>query len=532
MRIGLAQINPTMGDIEGNTQKIIEYIERSRDKHCELVVFPELCILGYNPNDLLERGEVIESLQRAVKKIAKAVPSKMNVIIGSVTASKKKTTKPYHNSAIVLGGKETVISKTLLPNYDVFDEARFITSGEPQNHLVKIGGKNVLVLVCEDIWGWERTEHNNFLSLYKNKKVDVVININGSPFALSKHKRREAVVSSTAKYFKTPVVYVNCVGGQDEIIYDGGSFVMNAKGQTIAQSARFVEDLNVVDLGKNIGGVRANVQKDIETLQNALVLGIRDFAQKNNFKHIHLGVSGGIDSAVALVLAAGAIGPRNVTGIAMPGPFSAAESYSQAQKLCANIGCGFHKLEIKESYALMMREFESVFGKQEFGVLHENVQARLRGMYLMMYSNLKNSLLIATGNKSEFATGYSTLYGDMCGGLAPLGDLLKNQVYAIAKIYNKEHELIPPYIIERPPSAELRPNQKDQDTLPAYDELDKSVRAIVEQIKPARGKTDHWLLKRLAGSEFKRWQAPPVLRVSDHAFGRGRRMPITNAFYR
>lgn len=532
MRIGLAQINPTMGDIEGNTKKIIEYIQRSRDKHCELVVFPELCLLGYNPNDLLERQEVIDSLEKAVEKIKKAVPKQMNVIIGSITPSKKKTTKPYHNSAIVLGSTTSVVSKTLLPTYDVFDEGRFLTPGDPDKHLVKIGGKNVLVLVCEDIWGWERTEHTNFLSLYKNKKVDVVVNINGSPFALTKKKRRENVVSLTAKHLKAPVIYVNCVGAQDEVVYDGGSFVMNAKGQVIARSARFSEDLNVVDLGKNIGGLRGTPQNDVESLQQALVLGIRDFARKNNFKHIHLGVSGGIDSTVALVLAADAIGPRNVTGIAMPGPFSAKESFSEAQKLCKNVGCGFQTIDIKSSYEVMVQNFDSTFGEQPFGVLHENVQARLRGMYLMMFSNLSNSLLLATGNKSEFSTGYSTMYGDMCGGLAPLGDLLKNQVYAIAKLYNREHELIPQFIIDRPPSAELRPNQKDQDSLPPYDQLDKAVDAVVSQSKPARGKTEHWLLKKLAGSEFKRWQAPPILRVSDHAFGRGRRMPITNAFYR
>lgn len=532
MRIGLAQINPTMGDIEGNTKKIIEYIERSHEKHCELVVFPELCVIGYNPNDLLERVEVIEASQKAVQKIKKAVPKNMTVIIGSITSSKKKSTKPYHNSAIILGRKDGVVSKTLLPSYDVFDETRFLTSGEPKNHLVRIGNKNVLVLVCEDIWATERSEHTNFLNLYKKKKVDLVVNINGSPFALSKKKRRERVVSDTAKYLKAPVVYVNCVGGQDEIIYDGGSFVMNPKGQVIAQSARFVEDLNVIDLAKNIGGVRNASQNDIEAIQQALVLGIRDFARKNNFKTLHLGVSGGIDSAVVLALAADAVGPRSVVGIAMPGPFSAEESLTEAQKLCKNIGCGFHAISIKDAYETMIKNFDSEFGDQEFGLVHENVQARIRGMYLMMYANLKGSLLLTTGNKSEMATGYCTLYGDMCGGLNPMGDLLKHQVYDIARLYNRERELIPHHILERPPSAELRPNQKDQDTLPPYDVLDKAVDNLVAGAKPARTETDQWLLKRLAASEFKRWQAPPILRISDHAFGRGRRLPITNGFYR
>ncbi|MCC6137387.1 MAG: NAD(+) synthase, partial [Bdellovibrionaceae bacterium] len=406
MRIGLAQINPTMGDIAGNTQKIIDYIERSHEKHCELVVFPELCVLGYNPNDLLERTEVIEAGLAAIKKIKKAIPKKMSVIIGSITSSKKKSTKPFHNSAIVLGPKDAIVSKTLLPSYDIFDEQRFLTPGDPKSHLVRIGGKNVLILICEDIWAWERSEHSNFLNLYKNKKIDLVVSINGSPFALSKPKRREMVVGKTAKYLKAPVVYVNCVGGQDEVIYDGGSFVMSEKGSILAQSSRFSEDLNVVDLGKSIGGKRQGGLKDIQSIQQALVLGLRDFAQKNNFKTLHVGVSGGIDSAVVLALAADAVGPRNVIGIAMPGPFSADESFLEAQKLCKNMGCGFHKIDIKSSYEHLLESFEGAFGEQPFGVLNENIQARLRGLYLMMFSNFKGSLLLSTGNKSEIATGY------------------------------------------------------------------------------------------------------------------------------
>jgi NAD+ synthase (glutamine-hydrolysing) len=532
MRVGLAQINPVMGDISGNVNKIIEFMKSAKEKHCDLVVFPELCVLGYNPNDLLERPEVIKDLPAAVKKINKARPKGMSVVIGSITPSKQKSTKPFHNSAIVLSQKESVVSKTLLPSYDVFDEHRFLTSGAPEKHLVRIGNKNVLILVCEDIWGWERSEHTSFLHLYKKKKVDLVISINGSPFSLTKARRRKNVVTQTAKFLKAPVVYVNCVGGQDEILYDGGSFVVDAKGKILAQSALFTEDLNIVDLLKNQGGIRKIKLDNTELIHQALVLGIRDFAQKNGFQKIHVGVSGGIDSAIVLALAADAIGPRNVTGIAMPGPFSAQESLAEAENLCRHLGCGFHKLEISESYQHMLKNFETEYGKQEFGVLHENLQARLRGMYLMMYSNMTNSLLLATSNKSELATGYSTMYGDMCGGLAPIGDLLKKQVYAIAQLYNKQTELIPQAIIERPPSAELRPDQKDQDTLPPYDELDQAVESIVGYREPARNSTSQWLLKRMAASEFKRWQAPPVLRVTDHAFGRGRRLPITNGYYK
>lgn len=521
-----------MGDIEGNTKKIIDYIHRSHEKHCDLVVFPELCVQGYNPNDLLEREELFVASELAVRKIKKAIPKNMTIILGTLTKVKKKSTKIYHNSALVVGNKTTVVSKTLLPNYDVFDENRFLTPGDPKSHLVRINNKNILILVCEDIWAWERMEHAPLLSFYKNKKVDIVVSINGSPFSPDKRKRRTSVVSKTAQFLKAPVIYVNCVGAQDEIIYDGGSFVIDKKSVCIAQSAQFVEDLNVVDLAKNIGGKRKVFVKKMDVIQQALILGIRDFAYKNNFKKLHVGVSGGIDSAVVLALAADAVGPMNVIGIAMPGPFSAPESLLDAKQLCKNLGCGFKAIDIQSSYDHLLKVFSGTFAEQEFGILNENIQARLRGLYLMMYSNYQSSLLLSTGNKSELATGYSTLYGDMCGGLSPIGDLLKNQVYAIAQQYNADRELIPQHILDRPPSAELRPDQKDQDTLPPYDDLDKSVESVVTHSLPARTATDKWLLKRLALSEFKRWQAPPILRVSEHAFGRGRRFPITNYLYK
>lgn len=532
MRVALAQINPVMGDIAGNTKTIIDYILRSHEKHCGLVVFPELSILGYNPNDLLERPEVIAECKAAIAKIKKVIPKKMTVIVGGITVSPKKTTKPYYNSAIVLGATKAVVSKTLLPSYDVFDDQRFFSPGEPTQHLVRIGQKNVLILVCEDIWSWERTEHQHFMSLYKKKKIDLVVSINGSPFAPTKVKRRRSVVVKTAKYFKAPVVYVNCVGAQDEVIYDGGSMAVDSTGRSLAQSAYFTEDLNVLDLDKKLGGQRGRPDGPLQNLRQALILGIRDFANKNNLKKIHLGVSGGIDSALVLALAADALGPQNVTGIAMPGPFSSAESLRDAEKLCKNMGVSFFKMGIQESYEQLLAQFQSVFGEHPFGVLNENLQARLRGVYLMMYSNLQNSLLLTTGNKSELATGYSTLYGDMCGGLAPIGDLLKKQVYELAELYNAEHELIPRHILERPPSAELRPDQKDQDSLPQYNELDAAVEALVAQGRAAQSSTEKWLLKKMAMNEFKRWQAPPILRVSGHAFGRGRRLPITNRFYK
>lgn len=530
MRIALAQINSVLGGIDTNINKIISLSQQAKEKNCELIVFPELAVLGYSPNDLLERPEIIQAQIKALKNLPKI--KGLTGIAGAVTLNKSKTQKPYFNSAVIFSGKGNPVHKTLLPTYDIFDETRFFQSGDAKAHVQKINGKRVAILVCEDMWGWERAEHDNFLKKIAKPKCDVVISINASPFALSKRPRRMKMAKETAKIFKCPVVYVNMVGGQDELIFDGGSFAINAKGKLIAQSAYFAEELNVIDIQKDLGIIRAPTDTEAEILHGALVLGIRDFASKNRIQKLHLGLSGGIDSAVVLALAADAVGPQNVTAIAMPGPYSSPESLKLAQQLAKNIGCSFKTIDIIPGYEGLVSSFEKTFGALEFGLVHENAQARLRGFFLMMYSNLSGSLLLATGNKSEIATGYSTLYGDMCGGLMPIGDLLKRQVYALAKYYNSQHELIPNAIIERAPSAELRPNQKDQDTLPDYDLLDKSVDNVVSKMQAPKNTTEDWLLKKLAGSEFKRWQAPPVLRVTDHAFGRGRRMPISNAFYR
>jgi len=529
MRIALAQMNSVLGGIEKNIAKIQTLAREAKEKNCELVVFPELAVMGYSPNDLLERPEVVEAQIKALKNLPKI--KGLTGIVGAVTANKDKHQKPFFNSAVLFSGPGAAVHKTLLPTYDVFDETRFFQSGEVSGHVRKIGGRRVAILVCEDMWAWERPEHQNFLKKISKPRCDVVISINASPFALSKRARRLKMARETAKIMKSPVVYVNMVGGQDELIFDGGSFAISAKGKIIAQSAYFAEELNVIDTEKNQGVVREFSNDEGEVLHGALVLGLRDFAAKNGFQKIHLGLSGGIDSAVALALAADAVGPQNVTAIAMPGPYSAPESFKLAERLAKNVGCHFKTIDIVPGYEQMLASFEKTFGQQEFGLLQENAQARLRGFFLMMFANLSNSLLLATGNKSEIATGYSTLYGDMCGGIMPLGDLLKRQVYAVAAYYNSQYELIPKEIINRAPSAELRPGQKDQDSLPEYDILDKSVESVVSKMQAAKNTTDQWLLKKLAVSEFKRWQAPPVLRVSDHSFGRGRRMPISNAYY-
>lgn len=530
MRIALAQMNPVLGDLDGNVQKMLLWTQRAADKSCQLIVFPELSILGYSPNDLLERPEVIEAHNKALKTFFKNKPKNIEAIVGGLL--EVKGAPSLANAAFASNLQKRPVLKTLLPTYDIFDEGRFFKAGDIQEHLIQLHKKKILVLVCEDMWAWERNPDENPLKKIKKNKVDVVISINASPFSLQKQKRRLSVAKQTAKYFSAPVVYVNMVGAQDELIFDGSSFVVDKAGQLLAQSAFCSEDLNIVDLEKADGGVRLGAQSTVEQLHSVLSLGIRDFVSKNGFSKIHLGSSGGIDSAVVTALACDAVGPQNVTTIALPGPYSDEKSARLAEELAKNLGCHFLNMPIQNIYERTINDYEKTFGTMTFGLVHENLQARLRGNVLMMFSNAQQSLLLATGNKSEYATGYSTLYGDMCGGLAPIGDLLKRQVYELARFYNRERELIPKEIIERAPSAELRPNQKDQDTLPSYDLLDSAVNKLVTEVKAAKNPTEKWLLKRLAASEFKRWQAPPVLRVSERAFGRGRRYPITNGFYK
>jgi len=535
MRIALAQINSTLGDFDGNAAKILDYVERAKAKKADLVVFPELALMGYLPNDLLERESIIDEQLAAFARLEKKIPAGVGVIVGVMTKSGRKKGKPYFNSAglIVKGKKTKFFHKQLLPTYDVFDEARHIERGSIFDGFFKFKGFRFLLTICEDIWGWEIPGHptnylENPLVALKGEKVDAVLNISASPYTAAKAHDRGIVVGRTAKLFKAPMVYVNLVGGQDEIIFDGGSFVAGPDGKRLAQSVYFAEDLNLFDLESKAGGFRDEPPTPVERLRQALVLGLRDYAQKTGFQRVHLGLSGGIDSALVACLAVDALGPGKVTAVTLPGPFNEPRSRRLAEKLAANLGIKCLNLPIEECYRTVMRTLHAGLGEFPFGVVDENVQSRLRGLLLMGISNQSGSMLLTTGNKSEYATGYATLYGDMCGGLAPIADLLKGEVRELCRHYNSQRELIPEEIITRPPSAELRPGQKDEDSLPPYDRLDKAVRNLVELQKPARGETERWLLGVLARTEFKRWQAPPVLKVSAHAFGRGRRMPIAH----
>jgi NAD+ synthase (glutamine-hydrolysing) len=535
MRIAIAQVNPTLGDFEYNSEKIIEFTKRAQEKECELVVFPESALFGYHPYDLLERTKLVLKQEKYLQKIHKQIPKGMGVLLGTFTRNTALKGRPYFNSAafLVKGQKIQFFNKQLLPTGDVFDEARFIQPGNMKKNYLKFKGKHFFVTICEDIWAWP--DLNGASPYLKNpikdvvkRKVDLVINLSASPFFPGKSKQREYVTQKTAQYFKAPILYANLVGAQDEVIYDGASFILDSKGKILLRCHQFEEDLNVLNLETLKAWSPAEVIKGPEAIRRALVLGLRDFCRKTGMQKLHLGLSGGIDSAVAACLAVEALGSGNVVGVAMPGPFSAPESLKLAGVLAKNLQIKLSTVSIIESYQSMLETLEKSWGIKDFGVTQENLQARLRGMILMAYANKENSLLITTSNKSEYAAGYATMYGDMCGGIAPLGDLTKKQVYELAKIYNTQGEIIPKATIDRAPSAELRPNQKDQDTLPAYDLLDASVVNLVEHSGPLRNATDRWLLPVIMRTEFKRWQAAPILKVSEHSFGRGRRWPIAH----
>ena len=540
MKIALAQINSHLGHFDGNAAKIIQFSDKARALGAEIVVFPEASLFGYHPMDLLERPSVVDQELKALKRLCQKLPRDILVLFGAFTLNKKLNGKPYFNSAVAVhAGRVRIFNKTLLPTYDVFDDARHIEPGDVAKNIIRYKGKKILITVCEDIWAWPIAGQKrpsfydvNPLRRLRPGSVDLLLNLSASPFFQNKWDDRLEVTRQTVRYFKAPIIYVNLVGAQDELIFDGGSFALNKKGEIIAHSPHFSENLQVVDILEPKTNRRARVgarPQGLESLRQALVLGVHDFVEKINLKRVHLGLSGGVDSAVVACLAADAVGAQNVTTIALPGPFSAKESLTLGQTLARNLGMEFKIIDMTREYEMIENLVREMLALRAFGVVHENIQARIRAMILMAYANATGSLLLNTTNKTEMACGYGTLYGDLSGGLSVIGDLLKRDVYALARHYNREREVIPKGIITRAPSAELRPNQTDQDSLPPYEKLDASVVRLVEKSLDARSETDQFLLKVLLKSEFKRWQSPPILKVRAHSFGQGRRMPIANA---
>lgn len=538
MRIALAQTNSTLADFNFNKEKILDFIQRAKEKKTDLVVFPEANLFGYHPFDLLEREDLVLTQEKILKELIKEIPKDIFVLVGGFEVNRSSKGRPYFNSAFLLqkGKCLKVFRKELLPTGDVFDEARFIEKGQVKSNYFKIKNKKFLLTICEDIWAWEDKKgtsiySENPLKKMKREKVDLVINMSASPFFSGKLKQREYFVGQTAKHFKAPMIYVNMVGAQDEIIYDGQSFLVDAKGKVKFACRSFEEDLNIFDLDslEDWNADKGTLKEsESEQLRKALVLGLKDFVQKIGMSKVHLGLSGGIDSAVVACLAVDAFGPQNVRLFALPTEFNQSESFDLADRLAKNLRIDLQTISIQPIYEKIKSVLDDAFQVKQFQLMHENIQSRIRGLTMMAYSNLQGSMLLTTGNKSEYATGYATLYGDMCGGLAVIGDLTKKQVYDLARFYNLEYELIPQRIIDRPPTAELRPNQKDQDSLPEYDQLDRAVIHLVEQRKAAKNETEKWLLGVLDRTEFKRWQAPPILKISEHSFGRGRRYPIAH----
>lgn len=512
-------------------------MKRAQSRRCDLVLFPEASIFGYHPVDLLERSSIVRKEEDALKRLHREIPAGIGVLVGAIVENASGIGKAYWNAAVFLekGKRPQVFPKQLLPTYDVFDESRHIEPGNTAKNILKYKKHRLLITICEDIWAWPGKQAPKFsrygenpLKKIKPGSVDVVLNMSASPFTETKLEDRRRVTGQTVKHFKCPLVYVNMVGAQDELIFDGGSFALNKSGKIIAQCVRFEEDFNVLDLATEDASVLEIPDDRLETVRRAIVLGIRDFVSKTGFKRVHLGLSGGIDSAVVACLAADAVGAMNVRALGMEGPFTSPDSVKFAKQLAANLGIEFFELSIKKLYDQTVGEFERVFGTRDFNLTNENIQSRLRGLLLMAYSNREGSLLLGTSNKTELAVGYSTLYGDLCAGLIPIGDLLKTEVYALARHYNLQGEIIPKGILDRPASAELSSGQKTESALMPFEKLDPAIEKMVVDFQPPSSPEEERVLRMLFASEFKRWQAAPVLKVSNHAFGVGRRLPIAH----
>jgi len=538
MNIGLAQLNPTVGDLAGNTRKIIDSCRALEKRGATIVLTPELILTGYPPQDLLFKSDFVPASLRKLEEIHAEVGSAA-WIIGCVHPNSSDRGRPFFNAAAILekGRPARFVFKSLLPTYDVFNETRYF---EPNSSPapVEIGGEVFGVTICEDIWTPEHLPRR----LYSTNPVETlvaagakaILNLSASPFQIGKPKIREEMIAAQARKHSVPFFYCNAVGGNDQLVFDGNSLAIDSAGKTIRRWPGFRESNALVndaaDIAQNLG--------DIESLREALVFGIRDYAAKCGFRSAVLGLSGGIDSAVVACLAVEALGADKVTGVAMPSPYSSTHSVEDALQLAQNLGMPCLKIPIADSFEVFKNQMRPAFGDRVEDATEENMQARLRGLTLMSLSNKFGHLLLTTGNKSELAVGYCTLYGDMCGGLAAISDVPKTLVYELARHLNADRELIPLRTIEKVPSAELRPNQTDQDTLPPYDILDAILRLYVEENLgvaeiAARGfdaETVRWVARKVDFNEYKREQAAPGLKVTSRAFGMGRRMPIAQRY--
>lgn len=543
MKIALAQINPTVGDLPGNGQKIIDFAARAHARGAELVVFPELCVTGYPPLDLLENASFIDAVQETLAWIAEAVPPEIGVVVGAPVPNASPVGKRLRNAALLYEGgqQQACVYKLLLPTYDVFDEYRYFEPGT-SCEVVTWRGQRLALHVCEDMWNNEELApyhlyEANPIDALAAQGADLYINISASPFATGKHARRTAVVEEICREHGLPFVLVNQVGANTEIIFDGDSRVHAADGTLVACAPSFEEALLFWDTDAPATPC-TQPHTDLGDLHDALVLGIRDYFEKTGFfRKALIGLSGGIDSAVTCALAVEALGADRVLGVTMPSHYSSSGSVTDSEALAEHLGIEFHHLPIVPAVDAFEGMLADVFAGLEPDVAEENIQARTRGLVLMALSNKFNDLLLTTGNKSEMSVGYATLYGDMNGGLAVLADVFKMEVYALARYINERagRTRIPENTITKPPSAELRPDQQDSDSLPPYPVLDEILRLYVEDLLDLDAivaRTGYErpfvlrLLQMVDRNEYKRRQAPPGLRVSPKAFGMGRRLPI------
>lgn len=543
MKTALAQFNPTVGDFDGNTARILELAREAKSRGADLAVFSELCLCGYPPQDLVERPVFIERNRTELLRLAKsiALPS----IVGFVGKAQDDTGKPVANSAALIANGKILFEqrKMLLPAYDVFDETRYFQPAHTQ-HTFRLDPEILGITICEDCWNdksfWpQRLYDRDPVAELVGKGSTLLLNISSSPYTIDKRGLRHDMLRAIAIEHKVPVVYVNQVGGNDSLIFDGSSVAFLPDGRVGALAKSFEEDLVLFDTTSGVGDIRPQSDDELGAAYRALVVGTRDYVRKCGFRKVVIGLSGGIDSALVAAIAVEALGAENVLGVGMPGPYSSEGSLRDARRLAENLRIQFMALPIRDTFSTYLKDLAPVFDALPEDATEENIQARIRGNLLMAISNKLGSLVLSTGNKSEMAVGYCTLYGDMAGGLAVISDVPKSMVYELANFANRERELIPPEIFSKPPSAELRPNQTDQDTLPSYDILDRILKAYIEDLRSPEEIAElsdipldlvRSVALRVDQNEYKRKQAPPGLKVTSKAFGVGRRFPLAQKF--
>lgn len=543
MKIALVQFNPTVGDFDGNSALMLEKAAEAKSRGAHLAVFSELCLCGYPPQDLVERPAFVARNEVALLELAARMP--LPAIVGYVGKAQSHTGKKAANCAALLADGKIAFEqrKMLLPTYDVFDESRYFQPASSQSNVAFC--KQMLgITICEDCWNdkdyWtQRLYERDPVTELVSQGTTILLNISASPYNLDKRNLRKEMLQALARHHRVPVVYVNQTGGNDSLVFDGSSIAFNADGRLAALAHSFREDIVLFDSASGSGDIRSEPRDELAVAYDALVCGTRHYVRKCGFRKTVIGLSGGVDSALVAAIAAEAVGPENVLGVSMPGPFSSPGSLTDAEKLAQNLGIQYLSLPISDVYKSYRNVFCPTFKGLPEDATEENIQARIRGNLLMALSNKYGSLVLSTGNKSELAVGYCTLYGDMAGGLAVISDVPKLMVYELARYANREREVIPQSTLTKPPSAELRANQTDMDTLPPYDVLDRILKAYVEDLRSPDEIADHYgfsielvrdVVRRVDKNEYKRKQAPPGLKITSKAFGVGRRIPLANKF--